>query len=77
MKLRTLHRRKQQGRLAPNESDRVLRVSRVFGKAVELFEGDAEAGRRWFSTPAKPPGGERPVTLAQTDLGSTGGGGAR
>jgi putative toxin-antitoxin system antitoxin component (TIGR02293 family) len=68
--LRTLHRRKEQGRLEPDESDRLLRVSRVFGKALQLFEGDADAARRWFSTPAKALGGERPITLARTDLGS-------
>ena len=70
IKLRTLHRRKEQGRLAPEESDRLLRVSRVFGKALELFEGDAEAARRWFHAPAKALGGGRPITLARTDLGS-------
>src|SRR3981081_3590476 len=37
---RTLARRKQQGRFAPDESDRLLRASRVFGRALELFEGD-------------------------------------
>src|SRR6266571_1276334 len=70
IKLRTLHRRKEQGRLEPEESDRLLRVSRVFAKALELFEGDAEAARRWFHTPAKALGGERPIALARTDLGS-------
>jgi putative toxin-antitoxin system antitoxin component (TIGR02293 family) len=68
--LRTLHRRKEQGRLEPDESDRLLRVSRVFGKTLQLFEGDAEAARSWLSTPAKALGGERPITLARTDLGS-------
>jgi len=70
IKLRTLHRRKEQGRLAPDESDRLLRVSRVFAKALELFEGDSSAARRWFYTPAKALGGERPIALARTDLGS-------
>jgi putative toxin-antitoxin system antitoxin component (TIGR02293 family) len=68
--LRTLHRRKEQGRLEPEESDRLLRVSRVFGKALELFEGDAAAARRWLSTPLKALRGERPLALARTDLGS-------
>ena len=38
--------------------------------ALELFEGDAAAARRWFYTPAKASGGERPITLARTDLGT-------
>ncbi len=68
--LRTLHRRKLHGRLAPDESDRLLRVSRLFAKALGLFEGDASATRTWFFTPAKALGGERPIALARTDLGS-------
>ncbi|HYS20751.1 MAG TPA: antitoxin Xre-like helix-turn-helix domain-containing protein, partial [Gemmatimonadales bacterium] len=38
--VRTLMRRKKQGRLQPDESDRLLRASRIFGRALELFEGD-------------------------------------
>lgn len=70
IKLRTLHRRKKEGRLEPDESDRLLRVSRVFAKALSLFEGDAEAARRWFYTPARALGGKRPITFARTDLGT-------
>ena len=70
IKLRTLHRRKEQGRLDPEESDRLLRVSRVFGRALELFEGDAAAARRWLSTRSKALGGEQPLALAGTDVGS-------
>jgi len=67
---RTLHRRKEQGRLDPLESDRLLRVTRVFAKALDLFEGDAEAAHRWFETPAKALGGKRPKAIAGTDPGS-------
>jgi putative toxin-antitoxin system antitoxin component (TIGR02293 family) len=70
IKLRTLHRRKKEGRLEPEESDRLLRVAGVFAKALELFEGDAEAARRWLYTPAKALGGERPIAFARTDLGT-------
>src|SRR4051812_45146549 len=34
----TLHRRKAEGRLAPAESDRVVRFARLLGKAVEVME---------------------------------------
>ena len=67
---RTLARRKEQGRLDPAESDRLLRVTRVFARALDLFEGDADAAHRWFGTPARALGGQRPKTLARTDLGS-------
>ena len=68
--LRTLARRKDQGRLEPEESDRLLRVARVFGKALDLFEGDAAQARGWLSIPQRALGGERPLVLAQTDLGA-------
>ena len=70
IKPRTLHRRKKQGRLDPEESDRLLRVSRIFGRALELFEGDVEAARQWLATPQGGLGGERPMVLAKTDLGA-------
>lgn len=68
--LRTLNRRKAEGRLEPEESDRLLRVTRVFAKALGLFEGDAAAARDWFHTPARALGGKPPIQLARTDLGS-------
>ena len=67
---RTLVRRKEQGRLEPEESDRLLRVARVFAKALELFEGDAAQARGWLSVPHRGLGGERPLVLARTDLGA-------
>lgn len=70
IKMRTLHRRKGQGRLEPDESDRLLRFSRIFGKTLELFEGDVEATRHWLSAPLRALGGERPIILARTDVGT-------
>lgn len=69
VKLRTLRRRKDQGRLAPDESDRLLRFSRVYAKALELFEGDSESARRWLFTPLKALNGAPPFSLAKTDVG--------
>jgi putative toxin-antitoxin system antitoxin component (TIGR02293 family) len=70
IRIRTLHRRKVEGRLQPDESDRLLRVSRVFGKAIELFEGDHRAAGRWLSTPQRALGGVVPLTLAKSELGA-------
>jgi putative toxin-antitoxin system antitoxin component (TIGR02293 family) len=67
---RTLTRRKKEGRLKPDESDRVLRAGRVFGRAIELFGGDATAARRWLSTPQAVLGGAVPLDLAKTEVGS-------
>src|SRR5205807_6846412 len=49
IKSRTLLRRKEEGRLHPDESDRVLRASRLFSHAVELFDGNEGAARRWLA----------------------------
>jgi putative toxin-antitoxin system antitoxin component (TIGR02293 family) len=68
--VRTLHRRREQGRLEPDESDRLLRVSRVFGKALDLFEGQTQAARRWLFTPQRALGGKEPIVLAKTDVGA-------
>src|SRR5437870_4490203 len=50
---RTLSRRKAEGRLQPDESERLLRVSTVFEEAVDLFDGDRAAAVRWLQAPQK------------------------
>jgi putative toxin-antitoxin system antitoxin component (TIGR02293 family) len=67
---RTLTRRKQQGRFAPEESDRLLRAARLLGRAVELFEGDRDAAREWLVTPQRALGGEIPLDVAHTEVGA-------
>lgn len=70
IKPRTLSRRREQGRLLPDESDHLVRLSRVFGRALELFDDDAEAARRWLSIPQAALGGAVPLAVAKTDTGS-------
>jgi|SRR5712691_3163356 len=67
---RTLVRRREAGKLEPEESDRLLRASRIFARALELFEGDREAAKRWLSTPQVALGGLVPLELAKTDVGA-------
>ncbi len=67
---RTLARRREQGRLTAEESDRLLRASRVFGKALLLFEGDLDAARAWFSAPAPALGNRTPKDFAATEVGA-------
>lgn len=64
----TLHRRKAQGRLGPEESDRVLRYARLMGKAVEVMEGE-EPARRWLTSPQVGLGGAVPLDYAETEVG--------
>jgi putative toxin-antitoxin system antitoxin component (TIGR02293 family) len=67
---RTLTRRKREGRFHQDESDRLVRASRVFGRALSLCEGDCDAARRWLSEPQKGLGGEIPLALARTEVGA-------
>jgi len=67
---RTLARRKRDGRLAPDESDRLLRATRVFARALTMFEGDREAATEWLTTRQPALGGAVPIALAKTDLGA-------
>src|SRR5206468_8614539 len=46
----TLQRRKAAGRLSPDESDKVLRFSRLLRQAADLF-GDIDKGRAWLKHP--------------------------
>ena len=68
--LRTLQRRKREGVLHPDESDRMLRAARVFAHAVALFEGDYEAARKWFVRPLKALSNVSPLECASTELGA-------
>ena len=67
---RTLTRRKSEGRFMPDESDRLLSASRLFGRALALFEGDRGAAAEWLTSPQRALGGGVPIELARTDLGA-------
>ena len=66
---RTLTRRKSDGRFLPDESDRLLRAARLFGKALQLFEGDRDAAVEWLTTAQPALGGSIPLDLARTETG--------
>lgn len=65
----TLHRRKLAGRLAPAESDRVLRLARLMGKAVEVMESEENA-RAWLGSPQFGLGGCLPLEYAESEVGA-------
>lgn len=67
---RTLARRKESGRFEPDETDRLVRTSRVFAHAIELFEGNAENARQWLTNPVSALGGRTPLAFASTDVGA-------
>jgi putative toxin-antitoxin system antitoxin component (TIGR02293 family) len=67
---RTLTRRKRDGRLPADESDRLLRAARVFAQALGLFEGDRDAAASWLTSPQPALGGATPAALAGTEVGA-------
>src|ERR1041384_6031982 len=72
IKFRTFLRRKEAGRLQSAESDRVLRASRLFARAQDLFDGDQVAARGWLMKPQRALGGAIPLEIAKTEVGARG-----
>lgn len=67
---RTLARRKRSGRFGPDESDRLVRVSRVFSRAIELFGGDEGAAQAWVKRPLRALGGVSALKMARSEVGA-------
>ncbi len=67
---RTLARRKAAGRLAPDESERLLRIATVFEKAVGLFEGDVSEALNWLATPKEALGNNIPLSYSRFEPGA-------
>jgi putative toxin-antitoxin system antitoxin component (TIGR02293 family) len=65
----TLHRRKAQGRLGPAESERVVRLARLMGKAAKVL-GGIEAARQWLNSPQFGLGSAVPLDYAETEIGA-------
>ena len=67
---RTLTRRRSQASLlTPAESDRTVRMARVYANAVVMI-GDEEKAIRWLGTPNRALGGGKPIDQLDTDTGT-------
>jgi putative toxin-antitoxin system antitoxin component (TIGR02293 family) len=67
---RTLTRRlSQSSLLTPAESDRTVRIARVYAHAMEMIGNEAKA-IEWLRTPNRALGGARPLDQLDTDLGA-------
>ena len=66
----TMQRRRKEGHLHPDESDRLVRMARIIDRALDLFAHDADAARRWLDTPRPALGGATPLDFARTDPGA-------
>ena len=65
---RNFLRRKEQKRLAPDESDRLYRQARVLAHADRVFE-DPDESADWIHAPNASLGKQQPLTLLDTDIG--------
>ena len=66
---RTLARRRQAGKLDPDESDRLYRIALVAGQAVAVFGAEDKAAT-WLRRPNRALNGELPIRLLDTDVGA-------
>jgi putative toxin-antitoxin system antitoxin component (TIGR02293 family) len=66
---RTAQRRKEQGALTSEESDRLARVARVTRRAVDAFGDEAQA-LEWLRRTNRTLGGTPPLELLGTDAGA-------
>jgi putative toxin-antitoxin system antitoxin component (TIGR02293 family) len=65
---RNFLRRREQERLAPDESDRLYRLARVLAHANRVFE-DPDESADWIHAPNASLGKQQPLTLLDTDIG--------
>ena len=65
----TLQRRKVTGRLSPDESDKVMRFSRLLKHAIDVF-GNLDKARAWLKHPQRGLGGVVPLDYAETEIGA-------
>jgi putative toxin-antitoxin system antitoxin component (TIGR02293 family) len=66
---RTLARRKIEGRLRADESDRLFRLGRVAALAEDVL-GETAKAARWLRRPNRALGGRAPLDVLDTDLGA-------
>lgn len=67
--LRTLRRRKHDGKLTPEESERVYRIACVFDRAVDVF-GEAKIAREWLKEPLIALSGKTPLEYLGMEVGA-------
>ena len=66
---RTLARRRRDGRLSSDESERVLRFEHLFSLTVAMLRDD-ERARSWLKKPKRALGDKSPRGYAETEIGA-------
>ena len=67
--VRTLNKRKHEGRFSSEESDDLVRVARVVSKTFGFFDAP-EAARSWLASPEVAFDGDTPLSLLDTEMGA-------
>lgn len=62
----TLQRRLKVRQFNAEESDRLFRLAAVYKAALDLFEGDTNATRRWLAEPVRGLGNHQPLEMLAT-----------
>ncbi len=70
LSISTLAERKKKGRFNPVESERVLRLEKVFQLAVAVFDKNSRAARDWLTAPNSEFGNIAPFEMLKTDIGT-------
>src|SRR5437868_14625502 len=65
----TVHRRKLQGKIDREESEKLVRYQTLLKKAEEVF-GSAGSAREWFTHPQRGLGDAVPLEFAKSELGA-------
>lgn len=67
--VRTLNKRKHEGRFSSEESDNLVRVVRIVSKTFDFFD-EPEAARAWLKAPEIAFDGDTPLSLLDTEMGA-------
>lgn len=65
----TLHRRKIQGKIDKDESEKLVRYQRLLKKAEDVF-GGGDSAREWLTNPQTGLGNAVPLDFAKTEIGA-------
>ena len=66
---RTLSRRRKEGRLHTDESERLYRIAALYDRSLEVL-GDRETANAWFKAPKTALSGKTPLEFSDTEPGA-------
>ncbi|NIF24379.1 type II RES/Xre toxin-antitoxin system antitoxin [Candidatus Pantoea multigeneris] len=66
----TTFSRSAKARFSSDQSERLVRIVRVIDRAVELFEGDKDAAKKWLNEPNRALGWKVPAELMASETGA-------